>query len=124
MRSTFFVLVFVMTGSMAASLQAQTLVDAQICETVESREPVNPKTSFQKGDKAYCWIKVADATVGSNLTVIWSIDDLAYEQKLEMKFANMRTYCFKTLFKPGNWKATIKKADGTTLKELSMTVTE
>ncbi len=107
----------------AGSSAAQTIIDAQVCENIVKMEPVNPKTQFDVGARAYCWIKVADGTPGTAIGIDWYANSvLQFAGHLDLVSANMRTYGYKTLTIGGVWRVDIKSPSGGVLKSLQFTV--
>lgn len=110
---------------MAGQALAQEIEQAVLCKNVENHEAVEPTTTFQKGEKAWCWIKVVNAPVDTHITVNWYHgDELKHSTELAMKYESMRTYAYKTLYDAGKWRVDIVGADGTVLKSLDFEATE
>ncbi len=102
---------------------SQILDDAQMCTGVKSLQPVNSTSSFSAGQRAYCWIKLSDAIIGSSIKVEWYCNDaLQHTSTLSTKYASMRTYTYKTVSTSGNWRADIKTKNGKLLKSLTFFV--
>ena len=105
------------------SSYGQTLEQVALCDTVANREAGTPKDMFKVGERAYCWMKVKDATVGDHLVVEWIRgEESIYTMKLNLKYTSMRTYCYKTLNEFGVYKVEIKKSDGTLLEAIKFNV--
>lgn len=103
-----FLAFFICTVFSAQQGMAQEIVGFEICGNVEDLEPVDPKTDFAQGEKAYCWLKVKGATVGSKIVMKWFHgEEEKYSKELEMKFSTMRTYAYKTLYQAGTWRVDI-----------------
>lgn len=103
--------------------QSSIIADALICEDVIEREPVNARDTFLVGAKAYCWMKLNNANVGSVVTVKWFVEDKeVHTYDLTVKYPNMRTYAFKTVRQAGKWRAEIRDVSGEVLKKFDFTV--
>ncbi len=118
-------LLFVFAFSVFSVCQAQVIEKVVLCETVKNLEPINPKTSFKKNQKAYCWIRVSEAEVGGQILVEWYYKDaLQHTARLDLKYSRMRTYAYKTLHAEGEWRVDIKKQDSTLLQSIKFGVGE
>lgn len=111
--------VVLLSALFASHSLCQTLLDAKTCTGVSNYQPVDETNSFTVGQDAYCWLKVSDATVGDHLSVEWYLNDAnvgSYD--LELKFASMRTYAYRTISAPGSWRVEIKTSAGILLKSM------
>lgn len=100
---------------------AQTIESAAICGAVVNHDASDTRTQFGKGERAYCWIKIKDAPAGSKILVAWYRgNQLQHTTTLPLNYPNMRTYAYKTLHEEGQWRADIKKPDGTVLMSLPL----
>lgn len=107
---------------LSGQVTGQIIGEATLCENVVSLNAVNPKTAFASGQKAYLWMRVNEATPGSSISVEWICNDkMQHTTPLNLPYASMRTYAFKTLGIDGVWTVVIRAADGRELKRLTCT---
>lgn len=107
----------------AGGAAGQYIEDLQICANVVDLEPQDPKTQFEVGERAYLWMRLDAAPVGQALTVEWFWNDSPqHTTTLTMSYANMRTYCYKTLHHAGNWRAEVKNSGGQLLQSVQILV--
>jgi hypothetical protein len=116
-------LIILLLLGLSAPLSAQTIEKIALCRKVENLEPVDLATQFQKGERAYCWLKIANAPKGSFLLLDWYWDGkLQHATRLDLEYSGMRTFGFKTLDHAGQWKVSVRTPDQQVLYELAMDV--
>jgi len=114
---TFFIISLFLIFGFLLPTNAQTIKESTICSNVVELQPIDEKSSFKVGERAYCWLKVEEAKPGTFLTIEWYRGDhLEYKYQLFLKYKNMRTYAYKTLRREGIWKAVIKSPEETILE--------
>lgn len=110
---------------MVSSLRAQMAVeDMKFGTGVESNVVSGEAQSFPNNvDKVYCWIKVTGGQ-GKTVTMKWYHDDkMLSEVPLEVAYATMRTYSYKTIFgNGGNWRVDVTDESGAVLRSGQFTV--
>jgi hypothetical protein len=103
------------------------VVDAKLGTGVENRDIQGEADSFKPDvGKVYCWSKIKGGE-GSEITHAWyKGDQKVTEVKLNIKFASMRTWSYKTIpaGAEGSWRVDIVGPDGTVLKSLPFTVAQ
>jgi hypothetical protein len=120
---TFFIISLIYLFIFPFPAKAQTIIESAICSNVVELQPVNKKSSFRLGERAYCWLKVEGAKPGTFLTIEWYRGDhLEYKYRLFLKYEIMRTYAYKTLGREGIWKALIKSQEGKILETIMFAV--
>ncbi len=96
----------------AFSVQAQTIEKFAVCRNVVKLDPIEPANHFDKGAKAYCWMKLSGVKPGSHLFLDWYWEGrLMHASKLDLPYASMRTYGYKTMTKNGGWKVAVRTPD-------------
>lgn len=115
-------MLFLLTSLLTASLhvEAQTIEQFSLCRNVEDLNPISPATAFNKGEKAYCWLKVKGAKPNSHIFLDWYWEGkLQHASKLTLTYAAQRTYGYKTMTLNGTWKVAVRNADNKVLYEMS-----
>lgn len=113
-------LVFSLIALFGFSFQsaAQKIDKFSLCENVVKLNPIKPAEQFPKGARAYCWLRVSDAQPNSHIYMDWYWEGkLMHATKIDLPYASMRTYGYKTLTKNGRWKVAIRSADNEVLFE-------
>jgi len=104
----------------AATFEVQ---EMKFTSGVENRMPVDDKTTFATGDRAWIWLKLKPANDTATISFKWSWDgkDVWTMDPKAVKLG--RTWFYKTVDQPGEWKVTVLDNNGTVVKEATITVT-
>ena len=102
----------------------QEITEFAICKKIEELQPLGITKHYKPGDRAYAWLKVEGAEIGSQIMIDWYAEDqLTHTSKLTISTEpSMRTYAYKTLYMKGIWKVIVRTRDNTILKEANITV--
>lgn len=110
----------------AQAPSAYEVVDAKLGTGVTDREPEGVAESFKvDAGRIYCWTKVKAPEGGGVVTHAWyKGDEKQSEVKLNLKFASVRTWSYKTLTaeSAGDWHVDVLAPDGTVLKTVAFKV--
>ena len=101
-------------------------VEAKLCSSVHKREAVDTKTNFSTGDKAYFWMKLrpnATKTEAPRMKIRWSLNDKPYWTMDEVPVRWGRSWYYKTVDEPGEWKAELLDENETVVQSLAFTAT-
>jgi hypothetical protein len=107
--------------SLPAAAQALQVVDSKLGKGVQNREIVDETTTFSVNEKAYLWLRVTGGPA-DDVTVTWSIGDHSDAVPLKIGGSPWRTWSSKTLWKAGEWTATVTDSGGAVLTEVTFTV--
>lgn len=123
---TFAFLLFYLVLFSVSNIYGQEITEFAICKQIEELQPIGITNHYQPGDRAYAWMKVEGAQLGSQIMIDWYAEDqLTHTSKLTISTEpTMRTYAYKTLYSKGIWKVIVRKKDNTILKEANITVGE
>jgi hypothetical protein len=116
--------------TLAASASAQNepqqaglvVAESKLGKDVVNREIVDESTTFAVNDRVFLWMKITGGPSDS-VTVTWSIDEYTWQTNLNIGASTWRTWAYKTAWKAGDWKVTVKDAAGDVLLEKTFTVT-
>lgn len=102
----------------------QEITEFAMCKKIADLQPQGITKHYQPGERAYAWMKIEGAEMGSQIMIDWYAEDqLTHTSKLTISTEpSMRTYAYKTLYMKGIWKIIVRKADNTILKEINITV--
>jgi len=97
------------------------VLEAKITSAVQDKEAVDEKAAFQTGDKAWVWLKIrpaGEATMRLRYTVdgnpVWTSEPTAVRLG--------RSWFYKTLYYPGEWKVEIIDDSDRVMKEMAFSV--
>jgi len=101
-------------------------VEAQLCTSIENREPVGTATSFTADvGKVYLWCQVTGAAGETTIKHVWYHNGKEMATiELPVRGASWRTYSSKTIPEnwAGDWEVKVLDAEGTTLTTIPFTV--
>ena len=102
---------------------SQVISEIWVCENVSELNCVSPATLFDRGKRAYCWMRVTNAPAGGSILVSWYSNGIKrHTTALRLPYQNMRTYAYKTLYENGDWRVDVTKADGSLLRSFEFLV--
>lgn len=121
MFRAFIVLIVLLPVTKAPS---QSITEFAICKQVEELQPIRITNHYKPGERAYAWMNIEGAQVGTQIMIDWYAEDqLTHTSKLTISTEpTMRTYAYKTLYTKGVWKVIVRTRDNTILKEANITV--
>ncbi len=101
-------------------------VGAKLCAGIEKREASGEKSSFATGEKAYLWLKLrpnATKTESPRMKIRWSWNDKPYWTMDEVAVRWGRSWYYKTVDQPGDWKAELIDENDTVVTTVSFNAT-
>jgi hypothetical protein len=107
--------------SLPAAAQGLQVADVKLGKGVQDREIVDETTTFSVNEKAYLWLRVTGGPA-DDVKVTWSIGDHSDTVPLKIGSSSWRTWSSKTLWKAGEWTATVTDSSGEVLTEVKFTV--
>jgi hypothetical protein len=99
------------------------VIDAKLTSGVENKAAVDDKTTFTTGEKAWVWLNLKPASDTATIAMRWSWNGNPV-WTMEAKPVKLgRTWYYKTIDQPGEWKVDILDNADTVLKTLTLTAT-
>jgi hypothetical protein len=102
----------------AAALQ---VAEVKLGKGVQDRKITEEATTFAVNDKVYLWMRITGGP-SDPIKVTWTAGDSTDTVELKVGGNPWRTWSSKTVWKAGEWKATVSSSTGETLKEVTFTV--
>lgn len=97
------------------------VVEVKLGKGVQDRKITDEAMTFAVNDKVYLWMRLSGGP-SDPIKVTWEIGEHKDTVELKVSGDPWRTWSNKTVWKAGEWKATISAPNGETLKEVSFTV--
>ena len=89
---------------------------------IEKKMPVDEKSTFATGERAWMWLKLKPATDTATVSFKWSWDGKHVWTSDPRAVRLGRTWFYKTVDQPGEWKVQILDNNNTVIQEASITV--
>jgi len=98
------------------------VTESKLGTSIVDREIATEATSFAVDDRVYLWMRITGGPADS-VTVTWSVDEHSWTTNLTVGASTWRTWAYKTVWKPGQWKVAVTDQRGSVLLEQTFTVT-
>ena len=111
-----------------ATIGGITLTDAEVCTSIESREPVGAGSHFSSGtDKIWVFTKFSQEKIMENEIkhVYYFEDQMISSVPLNIQGKSFRTWSYKTISPKmaGKWRVEVTSSDGELFESIEFTVT-
>ncbi len=101
------------TPSGAAASELVDVVELQLAEQIQDRQPVQPTTSFSSGKRFFTWVKLQVKQPETQIKMRWAQGETKYVSSpiTVHQSSGWRTWQARSLAKPGEWKVEILDAN-------------
>jgi nucleoid-associated protein YgaU len=109
-----------------AKLATFDVKDIRLCSGVNKRAPVDDKSTFNTGEKAYLWLKLRPNTTKTEsprMKIAWSWKGKPYWTMDEVPVKWGRIWYYKTVDQPGDWKVVVVDENDTEVASREFTAT-
>ncbi len=98
--------------------------NAQFADHLEAGKPVGDASSIEAAKKAVYWVDVANGGAPTQVTLVWSLDGQEVQRQLldVGTSAHWHTWGTRPVGKASQVSVKLLRADGTTMKEDSLTL--
>lgn len=97
------------------------VVELKFCTGVQDKEPIDNKTDFGTGDRAWLWLKLIPKTETATVSMKWSWND-NHVWTMEPQAVRLgRTWYYKTIDQPGTWTVELVDDNGNTVESGTLT---
>lgn len=114
-----FIVLMLSVVSFAQEAPEISIVDLEVCTSVDNRIPVGVDTSFMNDvERLYCFTKISSNQDEGTIIHVWKYNDKEMARvELSYKAKVWRTWSYKTMMPSwtGKWRVDIESPDGTVL---------
>lgn len=96
------------------------VLEAKLCGGVQDRKPVDEKSTFSAGDKAWIWLSLKPAGETS-MRLRWSLEGKPFWTMDPVPVRAGNTWYYKTLHQPGTWQVDVLDPGDRVVHSISLT---
>ncbi len=106
-----------------ATTPSFTVEGAKVTSAIQDKEAADEKSTFATGERAWLWLKLKPEADGAMLKLRWSLNGEAVWTMDPTAVRLGRTWYYKTLDVPGDWKVEVLDGNDKLLHTATLTVT-